>query len=138
MLMHQMSDQQSQGVTQWVGELYPQLLEAGVNTLGNWAHYQDFQGVGADMPFTVRLNLASYYKHHSGHDSDDYEETGAVPVFNADFKEVVAAGAKKLIEEGNFLEERLVQLGESSRRSLMLISGTLWVTSPTMNFPSTR
>ena len=60
----------------------------------------------ANMPYTARLNLASYYKHHSGHASDDYEETGAVPVFNADFKEVVAAGAKKLIEDGNFLGDR--------------------------------
>ena len=101
-----MIDQHCQGVTQWIGELYPQLLEAGVNTLGNWAHFQDFQGVGANMPYTARLNLASFYKHHSGQESDDYEETGAVPVFNIDFKEVVAAGAKKLIEEGNFIEDR--------------------------------
>ena len=79
------------------------MLEAGMNTLGNWAHYEDLQGVGAN---TARLNLASYYKHHSDQDSDDYEETGAVPVFNADFKEVVVSGAKKLIEEGNFVEDR--------------------------------
>ena len=77
-----------------------------MNTLGNWAHYEDFQGVGANMPYTARLNLASYYKHHSGRASDDYEEPGAVPVFNEDFKEVVAAGAKKLIDDGKFVGDR--------------------------------
>ena len=98
-------------------------MEAGVNTLGNWAHYEDFEGVGANMPYTARLNLASYYKHHSGQDSDNYEDTGAVPVFNADFKEVVAAGAKKLIDEGNFVEDRWEKLKTSSEVDLRYLLG---------------
>ena len=133
-----MIDQHCQGVIQWIGELYPQLLEAGVNTLGNWAHFQDFQGVGANMPYTARLNLASFYKHHSGQDSDDYEETGAVPVFNIDFKEVVAAGAKKLIEEGNFIEDRWAKIVMTDSDVDLLYVGTLSGTSLTMNFLSIR
>ena len=30
----------------------------------------------------------------------------ALPVFNVDFKEVMAAGAKKLVEDGNFVGDR--------------------------------
>ena len=39
------------------------------------------------MPYTIRLNLASYYKNQGG-EFDNYSETGAVPVFNDDFEHV--------------------------------------------------
>ena len=85
------------GLGEWAMSVYEKLVEVGVNTMGCWSHYKEFQSVGAMMPYTVRLNLAQHYKHQGG-DLDNYSETGAVPVFNDDFESVITEYAKTTVE----------------------------------------
>ena len=109
------------GLGKWVMSVYEKLLEVGVNTMGCWSNYKDFQSVGAIMPYTIRLNLASYYKNQGG-EFDNYSETGAVPVFNDDFESVVAEYAKEAIESEGCKDDTFL-LGYFTDNELPLYPG---------------